>query len=111
MTQKAEESSSALTDKHDNGHGNDRDIVITVVAPNNADRDIEVNVHERVDKVAREAVKVFVENHQMEQIDCSLALVTDGVASPLDDSARLEETAVHEHSRLVLIPKAPKTDG
>lgn len=99
---------------HDSGHGgggNDREAVVSVVAPNNADRDLEVDLHQRVDQVARKAVDLFVQTHQMEQMACSLALVVNGVATPLDDHARLEEVGVHEYSRLVLIPKQPKTDG
>lgn len=93
------------------GHGNDRDITVTISAPNNESLEFDVSAHDRVDKVAREAVKAFVKANQMESMDCSLALVIDGVASLLDDTARVEETAVHEHSHLVLVPKQTKTDG
>lgn len=116
MSNQAED--SVLTDKHDDhdsgrggGHGDDRDVVVTVLAPNNTPREMNVDLHDRVDKVAREAVKAFVHDHQMEPMVCSLALIVDGVATKLDDTARLEEVGVRKHSRLSLIPKNPKTDG
>ncbi|MEV0792637.1 hypothetical protein [Kribbella sp. NPDC050459] len=102
-------------DEHDDnrgpGDGGGRKVFVTVVAPNNAAREFPVQLHERVDKLAREAVRVFVRAQEMEPMECSLALVVDGAARTLDDAARLEETGVHEHSRLVLVPKQPKTDG
>ena len=97
-------------DQH-GGHGHDRDVDVTVVAPNNASREMEVDLHDRVDKVAREAVRLFVKANQMEPMECSLALVVDGAATTLDDAARLEEVGVRKHARLVLVPKQPKTDG
>lgn len=117
MTQDTEARASDDSAKDDDhaskggGHGNDRDITVTVAAPNNASLDFKVSLHDRVDKVARKAVKAFVHDHQMESMDCGLALIINGVASPLDDSARLEETPVRNHARLVLVPKQPKTDG
>jgi hypothetical protein len=98
-------------DHHHGGGDEHRTIVITIAAPNNAAREFEVDVRDRVDHVARDAVRTFVNAHEMEPMECSLALVIHGSASLLDDAARLEETAVHEHSRLVLVPKQPKTDG
>lgn len=93
------------------GHGHDREVTVTVVAPNNHPDTFTVDLHERVDKVAREAVRTFVAARIMEQMECGLALVVDGVARPLDDGARLEDVGVQANSRLALVPKAPKTDG
>jgi hypothetical protein len=99
------------TEKQNPGRGRADNINVTVVAPNNASRDETVNLHDRVDKVAREAVKEFVNAHEMDSMECSLALIIDSVAAPLDDTSRIEETAVRDGARLVLIPKKPKTDG
>lgn len=87
------------------------EIAVTVAAPNNAQREMTFDVHDRVDKIAREAVKVFVNAGQMTQMDCSVAVVLDGVATRLDDAFRLSETPVRPGMRIVLIPKTPKTDG
>lgn len=96
---------------HVGGKGNDRDVTVTMLAPNNASREMTVDLHDRVDKVAREAVKMFVAAHQMASMNCGLTHVVNGVATPLDDAARLEEVGVHKGSRLALVPKDPKTDG
>ena len=93
------------------GHGHDGDVTVTIVAPNNHSDTFTVDLHERVDKVAREAVRTFAAAHVMEQMDCGLVLVVDGVARPLDDGARLEDVGVEANSRLALVPKTPKTDG
>lgn len=93
------------------GYGHDSDVTVTIVAPNNHPDTFTVDLHERVGKVAREAVHTFVTAHIMEQMDCGLALVVNGVARPLDDSARLEDVGVEANSRLALVPKTPKTDG
>lgn len=88
-------------------------IRITVAAPNNESRDLHVHPHARIDEVSRQAVGVFVEERLMEHMECSLALVLDGEASPLDDATRVVEIDVDLHLdvRLVLVPKRPKTDG
>lgn len=94
---------------HDHGH--DREVAVTIVAPNNHPDTFTVDLHERVDKVAREAVRTFVTARIMEQMECGLVLVVDGVARPLDDGARLEDVGVQANARLALVPKTPKTDG
>ncbi|TCC33223.1 hypothetical protein [Kribbella speibonae] len=104
-------STEAKPDEQGGNSGHDHDVVVTIAAPNNASRAFEVDLHDRVDKVAREAVRIFVRAHEMEQMECSLVLIVDGTASTLDDAARLEEAGVRKHSRLALVPKQPKTDG
>ncbi len=99
------------TDDRSDRHDRDRNVVVTITAPNNHPHNFTVNLHDRVDKVAREAVRFFVEDHVMEQMECSLTLVVDGVARPLEDGARLEDVGLHAKSRLALVPKKPKTDG
>lgn len=101
-----------MTEKVDPEHGHRAgDISVTIAAPNNDQRPFVVNDQERADRVARDAVTAFVAAQQMTQMDCSLALVVDGVATLLDDASRLEEDGVHDGARLALVPKKPKTDG
>lgn len=98
-------------EQHDHDHNHKRHVVVTVAAPNNVSREVEVDLHDRVDKVARDAVHAFVHAQQMESMACGLALVVSGTARLLDDTARLQESDVQAHARLVLVPKRPKTDG
>lgn len=86
-------------------------ISVVVHAPNNTPHTFSVDVHERMDKLAREAVAYFVTAGQMQNDACGLALVHDGVAVPLDDTSRLEEDRVQDGAVLKLVVKKPKTDG
>ena len=86
-------------------------ITVTVFAPNNAHHEFTVKATERVDKLARTAVDFFVSSGQMQPADCGLAVVHDGVATPLDDASRLDEDGIRTGAKLKLIVKKPKTDG
>lgn len=86
-------------------------ISVIVFAPNNAHHEFTVAATERVDKLARTAVAFFVEHGQMQPADCGLAVVHDGVATPLDDASRLDEDGIHSGAKLKLLVKKPKTDG
>ena len=86
-------------------------IAVTVFAPNNAHHEFTVGATERVDKLARTAVDFFVETGQMQPADCGLAVVHDGVATPLDDASLLDEDGVRTGTKLKLLVKKPKTDG
>ena len=86
-------------------------IVVTVFAPNNAQHEFTVAADERVDKLARTAVGFFVDSGQMQPADCGLAVIHDGVATPLDDASRLDEDGIRTGAKLKLIVKKPKTDG
>ncbi|MFI5062969.1 MAG: hypothetical protein ACHP9Z_03195 [Streptosporangiales bacterium] len=86
-------------------------VTVTVFAPNNAHHEFTVEATERVDKLARTAVDFFVHSGQMQPADCGLAVVRDGVATPLDDASRLDEDGIHTGAELKLLVKKPKTDG
>jgi hypothetical protein len=86
-------------------------ITVIVYAPNNAHHEFTVAATERVDKLARTAVAFFVERGQMQPADCGLAIVHDGVATPLDDASRLDEDGIRSGAKLKLLVKKPKTDG
>ena len=86
-------------------------ITVTVLAPNNANHEFNVEAPERVVQAARTAVDFFVDSGQMQPADCGLALVSDGVATPLDDASRLDEDGVRTGAKLKLLVKKPKTDG
>lgn len=86
-------------------------VVVTVFAPNNAQHEFTVAADERVDKLARTAVGFFVDSRQMQPADCGLAVIHDGVATPLDDASRLDEDDIRTGAKLKLIVKKPKTDG
>lgn len=86
-------------------------VTVTLFAPNNAHHEFTVEAGERVDKLARTAVDFFVDSGQMQPADCGLAVVRDGVATPLDDASRLDEDGIHTGAELKLIVKKPKTDG
>jgi hypothetical protein len=47
----------------------------------------------------------------MQPADCGLAVIHDGVATPLDDASRLDEDGIRTGAKLKLIVKKPKTDG
>jgi len=103
--------SSGKPDKPDDHGGGPSTVTVDVATPSNESRPFTVNAHERVDKLARDAVKEFVAAGLMADLDCGLALVVAGVATPLDDTARLDELNIHTGARLVLVVKKPKTDG
>jgi hypothetical protein len=86
-------------------------ITVTIRTPAGHHHEFEVRTHERVDKVAREAVRYFVERHELDEGQYGLALVRDGVAQPMEDAARLEDYDVRPHDVLALISKQPQIDG
>ncbi len=86
-------------------------VTITIKTPANHIHDFEVRLHDRVDKVGREAVQYFVGTDELAEGPYSLALVHDGVATSLDDAARLEDAGVRDGDTLALISKQPQVDG
>jgi hypothetical protein len=89
----------------------DKDITIEVRTPSNAPHDFTIKASSRVDKLAREAVKHFVGQGLLADGEYGLALVRDGVATPLDDASRLDEDDVVDGDVLALVAKKPKVDG
>lgn len=86
-------------------------VTITINTPANHTHDFEVRLHDRVDKIAREAVRHFVGTGELADGPYGVALVRDGVATGLDDAARLEDAGVRDGDTLALISKQPQVDG
>lgn len=72
----------------------DKDVSVTVRTPGGASESFDFKDNTRVDKVIREAVTHFVGTRELAAGDYGLALVRSGAATPLDDSARLDEVGV-----------------
>jgi glucose-6-phosphate 1-dehydrogenase len=89
----------------------EKTIRVTIRTPAGHEAQFEVRLHERVDKVARDATRFFVDHGLVAEGQYNLALVRDNVAQPLEDSARLEDYAVTEGSVLALVNKQPQIDG
>ncbi len=89
----------------------EKTIQVTIRTPAGHEAQFEVRLRERVDKVARDATRYFVERGLLADDQYSLALVSDNVARPLEDAARLEDYAVTEGSVLALVNKQPQIDG
>ena len=99
------------TDANPDAATHSKVITVTIRTPAGHHHDFEVRAHERVDKVAREAVRYFVERHELEEGQYGLALIHDGVAKPMEDAARLEDYDVRQGDVLALISKQPQIDG
>ncbi|MHB1004091.1 MAG: hypothetical protein ACYC3S_00435 [Chloroflexota bacterium] len=86
-------------------------VAVTVRTPAGITHVFEVHSHDRVDKTARTAVTYFSDQGQLANEPHGLALVRDGQAVEMQDSARLEDYEVAEGDLLALLPKAPQVDG
>lgn len=88
-----------------------RTVLVTVRTPAGAPHEFNADLHERVDKLVREAVRYFVSQNLLENGDYSLALVRNGTAVNLEDEKRLQEYGVVKGDVFHLIPKRPQVDG
>lgn len=89
----------------------DKDVTVTVRTPGGASQSFDFKDNTRVDKVIRDAVTHFLGVGELAAGDYGLALVRSGAATPLDDSARLDEVGVVDADVLHLTNKAPQVDG
>jgi len=97
---------SSKPDPHD-----DKALSVTIRTPAGISHVFEVRRHDRVDKTVRTAVSYFGGQSQLAEGAYGLALIRDGRAIDMVDSARLEDYDVVEGDVLSLISKAPQVDG
>jgi hypothetical protein len=92
---------------------NMKDVSITVRAPNGATEHLIVDLHERADKVTREAVKKFRDAHQLADGDFDLALSRNGGAAEIiSPTQRMDELQFDPRVDIFyLINKKPQVDG
>lgn len=88
-----------------------KNINILVRTPAGHSHGFDVNPHERVDKVAREAVDYFVGQNLLAAGEYALAVVRGDQAVPLADTDRLDALGIKAGDVLVLRPRAPQVDG
>lgn len=86
-------------------------VAVTVRTPAGAPHDFVVELHERIDKLSREAIAYFVGETLLEPGPYALALVRNGAATNLEDNKRLEDYGIEAGDVLHLIPKKPQVDG
>jgi hypothetical protein len=82
-----------------------------VAAPNNVTEQFRAPLDQLITVLARDAVESFADAGQMASHECGLALITDGQAERLADTATLREAGIRDGVLLKLIVKKPKTDG
>ena len=96
------------------GHGKDtpdKTFAVVIRTPGNIPGTFEIRLHDRVDKVVREAVGYFVARNELAAGDYGLALVRDGNGVELNDAGRLDDYDIVEGDELHLINRAPQVDG
>ena len=87
-------------------------IPLTVRATNGAPWETsDFGENDKVDVVRRKATRHFVDAGVMVEGDYLLALVANGHATELADSASLENAGVEEGSILALLVRGPQVDG
>lgn len=89
----------------------DKAVTVTIRTPGNIPGTFEVREHDRVDKVAREAVDFFVGRSELAAGAYSLAVIRDGKGVEMNDAARLEDYDVIDGDELHLVNRAPQVDG
>lgn len=89
----------------------DKDTSVVVRTPAGASHPFEFHANTKVDKVIRTAVEHFVASGELAPGDYGLALVRDGVATPLEDGTRLDDNGVVDDDVLHLTNKGPQVDG
>lgn len=100
-----------MSDEPKAREGKDNQVAITVRTPAGAPHEFLVKLHERVDKLAREAIDYFVSETLLEPGPYALALVRNGAATNLEDNKRFEDYGIEGGDVLHLIPKKPQVDG
>jgi hypothetical protein len=87
-------------------------VVLTIRATNGTTWETDdFGLNQKVDHVRKAAIKHFVSQNVMEEGDYALAVVRDGQAFELADSAKLEDGGVAEGSILALIVRGVQVDG
>src|SRR5258708_12811688 len=86
-------------------------LVVTIRTPAGIPHQFHVNSHERVSIVTPRAVEYFVAHHQLDPGSYGLALIRDGRAIEMLDSARLEDYDVDNDDVLALVAKVPPVDA
>lgn len=89
----------------------DEELQVTIRTPAGFGELFSVDAGERIDKVVWRAVKRFVAARQLVPGEYGLALVRDGQAIDLEETARLKDYGVGQHEILSLISKEPQVDG
>jgi len=84
---------------------------VTIRTPAGIPGEFHVRSDESVAHVAKIAVDHFVAHKQLEPGPYGLALIRDGKATDMLDSARLEDYSVVAGDVLALISKEPQADG
>jgi len=84
---------------------------VTIRTPAGIPHQFHVNSREHVGVVTQHAVEYFVAHHQLDPGSYGLAVIRDGRAIEMIDSARLEDYDVDNGDVLALVAKAPQVDG
>jgi hypothetical protein len=87
-------------------------VVLTIRATNGTPWETDdFGLNQQVGHVLRTAIRHFVDEGVMTDGDYLLALVAGGNATPLVDSAKLEEAGVQEGSVVAILVRGPQVDG
>lgn len=93
------------------GEHHHEEVRVTVSTPAGITHPLVFKKSELVAEATAAAIKYFVDQNELAPDDYGLALVRNGTAEDLTDTARLEDYAIVSGDKLHLIVERPQVDG